>query len=281
MLMKLNGNGAPTQEKIIRLLDEKWPLTTKEIHKEIIKGGTEITYQGVHKIILALIDANILTKSGNAFELSAVWISGMKKYFAEMEEKHQGTLGKYEFLPGKDETIWKFTDFSTMVLTLAKIFMGKKLVGKASPIGIGILRHGFFPLDFSFYDFDLLLKMISYNNGGYAVIEKDTPFDRWITSQYMKAGFLGTKYGVKELNLKKDLVIHGEHYVEITYSQDTLEFLDKFFEETKGLEGLYQNFLKKRTHGKLDITVKITHNPELAQFMKNQMVEKYFGGGEK
>lgn len=281
MLMKLNDNGASTQEKIIHLLADKWPLTTKEMHREIVAGGEDISYQAIHKALNALNDANALAKNGNTFQLSKEWLSGMKNYFSGIEEKYYGTSGKYEFEPGKEETIWKFTDYSVMVVTLAKLFMSKKLVGKADSRGLGILRHGLFPLDFSFYDFDLLFKMIANSKGGYVLIESDTPFDQWISSQYIKARFDGAKCGIKELNLKKDIIIHGEHFVEVTYHEETAQFLDKFYAETKGIEGLYQNFLKNKTHNKLDITVKITRNPELAQFMKSQMVEKYFGGGKK
>ncbi len=278
MLMKLNSNGAPTQEKIIRLLADKWPLTTKEIHREIVSDGEDISYQAIHKTLSALNDTHTLARNGNTFQLSREWLTGMKNYFSGIEEKYCGTSDKYEFEPGKEETTWKFTDYSVMVVTLARLLMSRKLVGKADSRGLGILRHGLFPLDFSFYDFDLMFKMFAYSNGGYAIIENDTPFDQWIASQYMKARIDGAKCGIKELGLKKDIIIHGEHFVEIAYPEETTCFLDKFYAETKGIEGLYQNFLKKKTHNKLDITLKITRNPELAQFMKNQMVEKYFGG---
>ncbi len=276
LLMRLGSLGASTNEKIIQVLAERWPLSAKEIHREIVKKGEEISYQAIHKTLLALIDSHVVSRQGNAFQLNRDWISGIKKYFAELEEKYYGTSGKYEFDERKVETIWKFTDYSTMSLTLAKLLMSKKLVGKASSVGIGLLRHGVFPLDFSFYDFDLLLKMVGYSKGGYGLIESDTPLDRWVAGQYLKAGMTGVKYGVKDLNLKKDFIVHGEHYVEITYSKDTIEFLDKFFSETKGIEGLYQNFMKKKTSNKLDITVRIVKNPEMAQFIKQQMIQKYF-----
>lgn len=281
MLMKIGYKSSSTNETIIRILSDKWPLTAKEIHRELGKEGTEITYQGVHKILRSLLDSNILTRKGNAFQLSSEWISGMKKYFSGLEEKYSGTMGKYEFEKGREETTWKFTDYSTMSVTLAKLLMSKKLVGNADPIGIGVIRHGIFPLDFNFYDFDLMFKMVKYSGGGYALIQSNSPFDKWIAEQYRKAGFNGVKIGMAELNLQKDIIVHGDHYIEIAYSDNTIEFLDKFFDETKGIESLYGNFLKKKTSGTLDISVKIIKNPQMAQFIKNQMIEKYFSGEKK
>ena len=277
MLMKLGSAGSSTQERVIRLLGEKWPLTAKEIHREITHNEKGLSYQAVHKMLVVMADSHVIARNGNAFELSKDWVSGMRKYFSEMDEKYQGTLGKYEFQAGKEETVWKFTDYSTMTLVLAKLFASKKLVGKESDVGLGVIRHAMFPLDFSFYDINILLNIVKYNSASYVLIESDTPFDRWVADQYLKGGFKGAKYGVTGLNLEKDFIVHGEYYLEVTYQQETIKFLDKFFNETNGIGDLYQNFLKKKTGSKLDITARIVRNPELAQFMKDQLLEKYFG----
>ena len=277
MLMKLGSAGSSTQERVIRLLGEKWPLTAKEIHREITHNEKGLSYQAVHKMLVVMADSHVIARNGNAFELSKDWVSGMRKYFSEMDEKYQGTLGKYEFQAGKEETVWKFTDYSTLAVTIARLLMSKKLVGKENAVGIGVLRHGMFPLEFNFYDFDLVVKMVSFNGGGYGLIESDTPLDRWICGQYLKGGFTGAKFGVKDLNIQKDLIFHGAHYIEIEYSDESKKFLDNFFENTDGIDSLYQNFLKKKTSNKLDITVRIVKNPELVQFMRNQLIEKYFG----
>lgn len=82
-------NSSTTKEKIINLLSEKWPLTTKEIFSSLKKYfSLNISYQAIYKTIKYLVEEKILVKTLNGYSLSSEWIEKTKKFSLGLEEKY-------------------------------------------------------------------------------------------------------------------------------------------------------------------------------------------------
>ncbi len=273
-----------SKSQIISVLGERWPLTTKEVFSELQKQfGTTISYQAIHKVLQEMIDEQIVVKNGKSYELNNDWISNLTKFSSTLKEQYSGSRKKYALDKNFEGTVrWEFDDYSIMCVEMAKIFGGNVLVGKGKPQGFAILRHAWWPLNFRFMDFTILATIMKNNQKGYGVIESDTPFDNWIAKQYRAVNFTGVKTGEKGLNLKKDLAIHGESLVEITYSDETKKMLDEVYSQTRDLGDLFKHYVKQaisKTPVKIEVT--ITRNPELAALLFDQFREKYFGAEGK
>ncbi|MFH1391949.1 MAG: hypothetical protein ABIH20_06570 [Candidatus Diapherotrites archaeon] len=278
-LVQLTANSKGTKDGVISLLIEEWPLSGKEIYnryKKII--GKEISYQGIHKVIMELSQEEIITKEEKGYKLSHNWIKNLKKIAQNIEDKYSEN-GKTHIIPEKENRTetWFFDNYSEMCTELAQLFTDKKLVQTNPSTGMGVLRHAWWPLEFKFMDFTLLINMMKNNSGGYGIFESDSPFDRWIAKQYKAAGFIGIKAGQK-MNLKKDFIIHGDYIVEVNYSEKTKKMLDDVYNNTKDLGDLFKHYAKQeisKTPAEIEVT--ITKNQELASMIFNQLKEKYFG----
>ncbi len=282
-LLELGSESSSTRQKIIQALSDKWPLTSKELYNHLkTHFSLESSYQSVHKTMLQMVEDGTLEKDGKIYRLSKDWITNLKKFSTNLENKYANNKKSNLENGNSDTKTLIFNDFSECVTEMAKLFASSKLVGKNSSIGIGLLRHAWWPLRFSFMDFALAVSMLKNNNGGYAVVQEDTPFDKWTAKQYLAAGFLGAKIGVKDLNLDKEIVIHGEHIVEVKYSQETRKMLDDVYRETHDLGDLFKQYVKQaisKTPNHIEVT--ITRKPELAALMQKQLIEKYFGSEAK
>jgi hypothetical protein len=268
-----------TKNQIINVLSDKWPLTAKQICARLKKKHASTrSYQAVHKMLLQLADEGVILKKGKNYALNGKWISDLKNFSTGLEERYSKKQKKYILDKDFSGTVsWVFDDYSTFCLEMAKLLASGILVGKNKPQGIGLLRHAWWPLKFKFADFELLKEMIKNNNGGYVVVQENMPLDKWIAKRYRESNFLGVKTG-ERMQLKKDTVIHGECILEVKYSEETKKMLDDIYGNTKNIGDLFKQYMRQKISKKQGkIEVAITKNPELAAFLKVQLIDKYFG----
>ncbi len=89
---------------VVAVLSKTWPLSPKQIHAAILfeKGTKHISYQGVHKAILELRDADVILKEENGYLLNRKWLSQISQeissvitaYDAKDFEIYGGNTGK-------------------------------------------------------------------------------------------------------------------------------------------------------------------------------------------
>jgi len=269
-----------TKNQIIQILSEEWPLSAKQIHNILQKQYTSTaSYQATHKMIKILKENQTIETDGKNYKLSKNWISNLDRFSNNLKDKYLNDKKNYVIPENFQGTIkWEFDDYSLFSVEMAKHFAKKSFVGTGELIGLGILKHAWWPLKFRFIDFNILTNMINNANDSYIVIQEDMPFDKWIVKQYSAAKMTGIRIGEKNLNLKKDLAIHGNSIIEVTYSKETNKMLDEIYSQTKDLGDLFKHYVKysiSKNPAKIEVT--ITKNPELAELMRTQLIEKYFG----
>ena len=267
---------------VLSVLSVEWPLSAKEIHLRIQRNlSNPISYQGTHKTISSMLEQNIITKKGKSYQLNKDWIENLSKFSENLRERYSGKGNTPITKDFQGTTKWIFDDYTDAVLAWTKLFSSKILVGKNSAKGIALVRHAYCPLKFKFIDFTLLADMVKNNGDAYVVVQSDTPFDRWIQRLYLSAGVKGVKLGEKT-NSEKDLMIHGEYILEITFSKETQERLDKIYSNTKHLGDLLKYYAKETITKNPDkVEVTITRKPELAALLLKQLIEKHFGEKSK
>ncbi|GEM_PF-961148 len=279
-LPKIGLKNASTKDAIISVLGNKWPLPLKEIHSEVKKiVSNDLTYQATHKTIYQLVEGRVLEKIGKNYKLSSNWINSLKDFSLNLEENYSGTTKKYSISPDfQGTTKWHFDDISVFSVEIAKLITN---LGKWQNItsGIGLLRHAWWPFNFKFIDFALLINMLKAAKGAHIIIQSDSPFDKWIAKQYLSAGLNHIKIGVKDLNLENDLIFTGETIIQVHFSEETTKLQDEIYSKVHDLGDLMEEFVFNKHSGKkIEIDVQITRNKALAKTMNEQLLEKFFGG---
>jgi len=75
---------------IILLLSKIYPLSAKQIHREIIKKYSKnMSYQYVHKLLSQLCDLNILTCMNKSYSLNVKWLKEVKKFVNIIDENYK------------------------------------------------------------------------------------------------------------------------------------------------------------------------------------------------
>ena len=265
------------KDVVVSILTEKWPLSAKEIFNSAIKTyGLTVSYQAIHKGLTELEEENIVKKVGKEYSLSKSWIFNQREFFESINKKYNQTQGRYEFNPeNEDKAVFRFTDLSVFSVTLGNILSKKELIGKGPNSSLGIFYHGWFPLKFSFLDFETLRRMARIRDNIFTVIKSDSPFDKWISLQYEKAGF-NSKYGVFDLNYSSDIGCHGETICKVTFSNETKELMDKIYGKISNLATLFSYYtFESRKLPKVEIKVEFFKDADMAELLRKQIIS-YF-----
>ena len=274
-------NGVSAKDVIVSVLAKEWPLSVKEIFGRVSRLKQEsISYQAVHKSVVALEADGILVKNGKGFELNRNWIDNLKKFALNLDEAYSGEL-QQSLLKREDfdNLSLKFDNTSALSITLAEIFAIGKLFGKEPKIGIGYLRHVLWPLRFDFRDFDTFRKMTTAFVDSYAIVQGNTPLDKWLEKTWKTGGFKHVDVGVDLGNPKQDLLAVGEFVIEIRYSDETIEAIDKVYERKANLTDLFKEYFSQALlKQNFDIKTAFTRNPETARLLRHQIMGHFNNG---
>jgi len=272
-----------TREQIIQILSKEWPLSTKEIHEKLRKEFySDISYQAVHKTLSEMCENKLLETKNRKFELNKTWLESQKNFFDETKAKYFGEENKYIIDPNFEGTLkFRFDDYSRLAVFMADTLAKKLIVGSNPSKGIGFIRHGYWPLEFKFQDFSLLHRMVKNSDGGYGIIKKNSPLDKWICEQYKKGDFTEAICGV-DTKANDDLLIHGDGIMKIHYSEESKKKLDEIYNKVSNIEQLFAEFVKQKiSKVKIDAEMTITKDPQISKMLKKQLIDTYFNGIEK
>ena len=84
--------GKSTQELIIEILSNEWPLTTKQIFNKLKRNyGLNISYQAVHKKLKEMIEEKTLSKNKAELTINYSWIKNLSNYAKKLESSLEKT----------------------------------------------------------------------------------------------------------------------------------------------------------------------------------------------
>lgn len=218
-LLSLDPKTKSSKELIIHILGNRWPLTAKEIHHALLREqGYQSTYQAVHKGIQELELSGIIQKEGKKFRLSREWIGKSKSYFDSLDIAYENN----EYVIDQEKTIIfnNYTDFS---LTLGHMFNSRKLLGPKYTDCYAMTRHLFWPLKFSFKDFELCIS-VGLNARPHIICRHDTPFDKLIKRHYELAKWPSAIIGA-DIPGDEDIIVQGHTKMKITQNPQVAELM--------------------------------------------------------
>ncbi|MFH1239658.1 MAG: hypothetical protein V1672_00400 [Candidatus Diapherotrites archaeon] len=271
----MNPKKASTEEAIIFVLSEKWPLSAKEIYNLIIKRcDKDISYQAVHKKLTELEAMNVILKEGKTYQLHKLWISNQRRFIDRIENVYSNSQKKYTLDPNFEGSIeWRFDDYSNVVITIADLLAKQVFIGSTPSGPLGITRHVWWPLNFKFGDMLILRSVIKKNPLSYMVTRYNFPFDKWASKEFLKNGWGGVKLGVNFDEFDNEIIVHGDSILVFEYSEESKKVIDQFYQKNSNLTDLFSEFTRKKfASRKVDIMVKITKNQQMAEVLRKKFM---------
>ncbi|HLD58935.1 MAG TPA: hypothetical protein VI977_04850 [archaeon] len=275
MLPERTKPAVSTKDLVIQILGEEWPLTIKQIHERVKRQSDQnLTYQAVHKLLVRLSNEGVIEKETGKYKLSKTWIFNTKQFIASIDRKYSA---KEAFLANlssfKGSFDFTFNDISDLALSMAEMFLSERCQKATGPYWIGVLRHGWWPLKFSFDQFLLLKKISKSLSYPYSIIRKDSLFARWVDKQYKLANFKSKIIdGLQDYN--DDIVIMGSLIAQVNYSNATKKAIDDLYAKIPGLTALFKEYVVPSFPKiKVEINFKMTEDPALAATLGKHYME--------
>lgn len=275
LLPRFSLNNASSKEKIIHLLAESTPITTKQVAEKLKTDySVDISYQGVHKILQELESENTIEKTGSNWKLRKEWLEKGQEFFGKALEKQNGQKNRYNIKPDYEGTqTFEFDSFTEFCTRTADIFANKRLQQNNNEYIVCVSEYGFWPIKFNFDHFELLYSMVKNFPKSKYIMQNDTSFGRWILEQYKKVGVtcapIGTKVAVDE-----DILIQGSYIFQIKFSEDGKKTIAQYWNKWKSINDTMKDF-GLVPDPKINVTVQLTKNPAMAKLLRNEL-EKYF-----
>lgn len=230
-LAPILGNSA--KASIVQVLAESKPLTFKKLHSEIEKiSSKSITYQAIHKAAKEMLDDEILEKHEKEVTINKQWVEKISQLGIALKARKD----EPEQTGVKEAKIYIFETF---------IDMGKFAIrfchdtpNPENKPGFCIMNHAWPSFGLNKTDYELLgelLKETTY----YDLTKNDTPLDKVFGKTLEQ---LGKKVKVGcNIDLPFDALCKGDQIIQIYYTKEFAEKIDKMFKKFTKIEDLHMN----------------------------------------
>lgn len=265
-LIQLNGKVNSVKNAVISILAEKWPLTAKGIHGQIVTVfGLDVSYQAVHKMVKSLEQEHIIVKDGKSYKLNHEWIEKARAFSEQLSDA-------YAPMKKEGQTIILPSIYDTDKFLLNILLQNMPKEGERPFLGLHWM-HFWVPLFLSISEYNQI-KELARKFDFYAISRGSTTIDRWCAKFWEKFA-VKKKIGV-DCAAISDLVIYQDMVIEVFYPTKIKKELDKFYDKAKRIEDLdvsylFENIFKKKT----EITVVMHKNKTLARQLEEQ-TKDYF-----
>ncbi len=263
--------GKSTQELIIEILSNEWPLTTKQIFNKLKRNyGTNISYQAVHKHLKEMIEEKTLTKNEKEFMLSYSWVKKTSDYGKKLE-----TLLK--------ET--KRESGSTLIILNSLVEAGKFVVndflGTApekhfnpeNKDSVCLFNHAWPIIGASQEDHERMKKILSETTH-YNICAHSTFLDR-ITCDYVEK--LGKKVALnKKFSAKIDTFVEGDYIMQAYPPRELENEMDRLYKKVKTEKDFDMKEMFEFGSKNYEIKIIIFKNQKLADSLREEAKKLYF-----
>lgn len=90
-LLLLGGGSKNIRIRIVEVLSNEWPLTSKAIYNRITRlTNARVTYQGVYKQLIELADEGVLDKQNKLYSLNEEWMRVLKEFSTQFLDQKVG-----------------------------------------------------------------------------------------------------------------------------------------------------------------------------------------------
>lgn len=270
----LFGKETDSRQLILSVLNKKWPLNARQIHREIEKSTSAlVTYQAIHKMLKQLESEGVVTREPKGFALSPTWVSSLFSFSKSLQERHSKELPSLADLPKNTvETV----NFNDCVVTPYYWLLNEvcKIAARRKEKTACVMHlAGAWPITMLTEEENEQMKLLSGKAAFYILCNTDTPTDKYFQrfwQDYFKAKW---KYA-PEVAKKCDLLVLYDFIIQKYDSPAMVRNYGRLWAKPKvDLPGIYKLVFEHKSKLKLVIT----RNQQLADSLRKDTL-KLFGG---
>jgi hypothetical protein len=111
---------------VVSVLSRQWPLSARNVYKEVCSENLGITYQGVHKALRQLCDQGVVLRTQEGHQLDRNWIDRLENYSCLLSSNYSvGKNTDFYGMPNGESACLEFGNYFQAVNTILEI-MGRE-----------------------------------------------------------------------------------------------------------------------------------------------------------
>ena len=258
-----------THDSIVSILSEKQPLTAKEIYNTLNREyGNGVSYQGIHKTVLQLVEERVIEKNDKKYHLNEEWVKEVANFGKKLEQKFQMILKEIDDNGSVMLTFQSYIEFGRFLVNeFFYIFPNPE--NKSCPC---IWNHAYPLAGISKEEHDNFKKMFSRTEHT-NICAQSTFLDKMTCDYLDKLG----KKGVLNVrtSAKNDTFITGDYVMTVYLDPGWGKDLDEIYIRVKSEKDLDMQELFELASKKAGFKILIIKNREMAESLRKE-TSKYF-----
>jgi hypothetical protein len=216
----------------------------------------------------------ILEKNEKKYLINKEWIDNSIKTLTQIKATYIDKTKKLKIDKDTDKPqVFKFTSYSALCVSIAELLRDRILAKKEDTNYACTLEYGWFPFKFKFTDFFTLMEMVKNNPTCINIVRTTTPLGKWIHKQYLQINAPSAPIGTK-VDIDEDLFVYGEYLIEVRFSEESKKIIEYYYNKLNNIEDVFKEFALKK-EPEMDITVTITKNKQLADYLNKKLLDAY------
>lgn len=277
----LNEKNNSTKNIIFSILTKEYPLKTIEITNIIRKRyGKSISFQGVKKAIIELLEEQILINENNKYKINKNWVLENKNYLDELYKtltKENKQIQKIESI--QDEiTVFTFETPNAMMKFWEDIIDNwyKNFKNKDPNYNCYQGTHLWEGLLHPDKEKTIMQQLKKKKIISYSLTTGNTILDKLVNNFYKKMG-LNSIISSSNSTFDKSYYVgtYGETIVQAIYPKIIVKKLDKFFKKNKSFETLNLNELADIVNTKCQMKLTVIKNLEMAKHINESIISQF------
>jgi len=262
-----------TRDLIIEVLSEQWPLSTKEIFNKIKKDSSfSGSYQAVHKVLLQMVESDVLKREEKKFQFNKEWIDKIKRFSTEFSFAYstkQKTL--YSSISKKENFNLAFDTPRDMSEFLIKEFL--QYPNPEKKLGVILSRNCYPIIGLSIDEVSPLLNAFG-SVPWYIILKGDTLCDKIFSKPFRLIG-AKFRYGI-DFSSPHDFFVLSDHICQIYWPEELIKAWAEEIKRTKKISGFdikkwFDLVYEKR--GKVHLIV--SKNKGVADGLRKQVLQHF------
>ncbi len=267
------GGSGDIKDLVFSILADEHPLKLIELTNLIKRRyGRPVTFQGVRKAVLQLVEEGVLERRGNEFEISRAWVQESKRfldglYLKLVEKKGAATRRRHDSLGG-DVSVFTFGSVNEMMRAWEDISDGWYRGFRKGEYGVNCYQaaHSWEVLLHPDIETKLMGGAVRRGVRAYILCTENTPLDRSLARFHER---LGVRFVINPSlsSFDKSYYVgtYGPLIIQAKYPAKIVKRLDAFFRKSKDIDGLDLAELSGIANAKAEVKMTVIRNLEMAK----------------
>jgi hypothetical protein len=273
------GKKDNVKDIVFSILTSEYPLKIIELTNYIRKRyGKSITFQGVRKAVLELVEDGVLIREDNSFMINKDWAKEARDKLSSIYEKlNQKQSSDVKSIEG-DVTVFTFDSLNDLMKYWEDIIEGWYKKFRHGDYAFNCFQgsHGWEALLHPGREKQIMSQLKNKRIKSYAIYTGNTPLDRYIVKFYKS--IVGPNCALMPSSKHFDrgfyIATYGDLIVQIQYPDRLILELENFFKKNTSLDNMDMKSLSDIVNKKLKVKLTVIKNLDMAKHINQSIISQ-------